>query len=261
MPGPDDQADPTWWSVMLLLLTASLLVQPTGPGTARVQTDAPTVYAEGCDARLDDGELRGQPGCAVRLAAVFADGHVERQVVVLPDARGWALSLQVGYERDLGSYGFTGSGVAAGVRFEHWGARLRWRRARARVRASALPELNTHVEEVLDLFSVGVTAGWPMGPLRIIGAAEIAYGRLQAETVQTDRAELVGATQPLWALVPGAGVELGEGPLRAHLEWSATIARGPIFPADAYGVASGDGPETHTSLLAHGPWLAVQLLW
>ena len=77
----------------VLAILAALSIQPLGDGAVRVDAPADAeIYAEGCEATLDDRQLRGQPGCTVQLAVVHADGTVDatavRQMLGLADAEG-----------------------------------------------------------------------------------------------------------------------------------------------------------------------------
>ncbi len=252
----------------MLVLLAALVAQPAGTGVVRI--DAPSdseVYVSGCEAELRGDRIHGLPGCEARVAVVHADGSVERHTVRLPSAAaggtpkrdtGITPTAAVGFERDLGDFGFTGGSVSAGARYGAYGARIRWRRATGRATASALPDLDEHVEETLDLFTVGATYARRLGdhPLHLVAALDLGYGRLVAESVQTDRAEIPGATQPMWVLAPALGLELGGAWLRARVEWSAVFATGEYFEAGAYGATAG-GPPEQRGLLAHGPWLAI----
>ena len=126
---------------------------------------------------------------------------------------------------------------------------------------AALPDLPTHVEEALDLFTLGPTVSQLLGdwPVRFTAALDLGYGKLVADDVNTERSFIGGATQPLWVLAPSVGFELGDAWLRARVEWSATFARGEYFAADDYGTVDGAGPPERSGLLSHGPWLAVSL--
>lgn len=245
-------------------LLAALSILSTADGEVRVEAPPDAeVYADGCAAVLDEGRLRGQPGCAVRVVVVHADGTVERQTVVLPSPdQTWALTAAVGFERDLAGFGFTGGAVGVGARRGVFGGRARWRRATGRAEVAALPDFETHVEETLDLYTVGPTLSYPLAdwPARFTAAVDLGYGKLVAADVQTERSLIHGATQPLWVLAPAVGFELGDAWLRARVEWSATFARGEYFPADGYGTVDGTGPPERSGLLAHGPWLAVALI-
>jgi len=244
----------------MFALLAALVVQPVSTGVVRLDAPADAeIYVEGCQAELLGDRVQGRPGCEARVAVVHANGDIERRTVRLPSAPvGITPTAAVGFERDLSGFGFTGGSVSAGARYGAYGARLRWRRATGRATAAALPDLEEHVEETLDVFTLGPTYARRLGerPLRFIAALDLGYGRLVADDVATDRAEIVGATQPLWVLAPAIGLELGGAWLRARVEWSAVLAVGEYFEADAYG-STGSGPPEQRGLLAHGPWLAI----
>ncbi len=71
----------------LLVIALASLAQPIGAGAVRV-TAPGEIFTEGCAAKVSGDEVRGTPGCTVRIAVVAADGGVLREALRLPPAGG-----------------------------------------------------------------------------------------------------------------------------------------------------------------------------